>query len=133
MNKLKNFEIEAIRKRSVEKANRAVKNFVEENSNILKDTIDKLCDALSKKDAANAGRLSYQISTIAPLFYRHDLTNMADFLCKILGNKSFKDVDEVFALFKSNFTELGAVKTVEPEMEQRILMKTRETLAKLST
>lgn len=133
MSKLKDFELDEFRKRSVSRANKAVKNFVGENTSILKENLEKLCVALDNKENAIAGQLSYQLSTMAPLYHRSDITNMAEFLCKVLQNKNFIGVDEVYKLFKDNFAELASVTTVQPEIEQKILIRTRETLAKLSS
>lgn len=125
--------MDEFRKRSVSRANKAVKNFVGENASILKENIEKLCIALENKDNAIAGQLSYQLSTMAPLYHRSDITNMAEFLCKVLQNKNFVGVDEVYKLFRDNFTELASLTAVLPELEQKILIRTRETLAKLSS
>lgn len=131
MNKLNDLELAEFKRQSILRANREVEGFVGHNTVLLKETVDELCIALNKKDNAVAGKLSYRVSTMAPLYDRSDVTNMADFLCKVLKNDDFSGVYEVYKLFSDNFTELMTVKMVEPEMEQRILIKTRETLAKL--
>lgn len=131
MNKLKDLELAEFKRRSILRAGRELEGFVGHNAILLKESIDELCSALNKKDNAVAGKLSYRISTMAPLYGRSDVTNMANFLCKVLQNEDFIGVYEVYKLFSDNFTELMTVKVVQPEMEQRILVKTRETLAKL--
>lgn len=131
MNKLKDLELAEFKRRSILRAGRELEGFVGHNAILLKESIDELCIALNKKDNAVAGKLSYRISTMAPLYDRSDVTNMANFLCKVLLNEDFIGVYEVYKLFSDNFTELMTVKVVQPEMEQRILVKTRETLAKL--
>lgn len=130
MNKLEESELAEFKRKSVLRANREIENFVGHNAVLLKESIDELCIALNQKDYAVAGKLSYRVSTMAPLYDRSDVTNMAIFLCKVLQSENFIGVYEVYKLFSDNFAELMTVKVVQPEMEQRILIKTRETLAK---
>lgn len=131
MNKLEELELAEFKRRSILRANREIEGFVGHNAVLLKESIDELCIALNKNDNAEAGKLSYRVSTMAPLFDRSDVANMANFLCKVLQNEDFIGVYEVYKLFSDNFTELMTAKMVQPEMEQRILIKTRENLAKL--
>ena len=131
MNKLNDLELAEFKRLSILRANREIEGFVGHNAVLLEQSVAELCRALNQKDNAVAGKLSYRISTMAPLFNRSDVTNMANFLCKVLQNKDFVGVYEVYKLFSENFTELMSVKMVQPEMEQKILIKTRESLAKL--
>lgn len=131
MNKLKDLELAEFKRLSILRANRELEGFVGHNAVLLEQSIDELCSALNKKDKAVAGKLAYRVSTMAPLYERSDVTNMANFLCKVLQNEDFHGIYEVYKLFRENFTELMTAKMVQPEMEQRILIKTRKTLAKL--
>lgn len=132
MKKINDPNLADYKRRALSRADRDVKNFVGNNLTQLKESVAELCTALNKKDTVLAGKLSYHVSTIAPLYGRSDITNMANFLCKVLKNKDFIDVYDVYKLFSDNFAELMTVVEVQSEMEQGILIKTRETLAKLS-
>ena len=123
-------ELQQFKSRSITRAAQELNSYVSKNKDALKFIVIKLSNALDKKEAAVAGKLSYQLLTTAPLYGRSDIANMADFLCKILKNDDFNNVDEMFDLFNENFKELNALSAVNSEIEQKILTKTRNALVR---
>ena len=122
-----------LKKQAISRANKDVKQYVDENIDVLADVLNKLCDALDNRQSVVAGKLAYQLSTMALLYDRPDYENMADFLCKVLQNKDFTDVDGICDLFSSNFKYLSFSTSYKPDLEQKILIRTRESLAKFRT
>ncbi len=123
--------MKAQKKSAVIQASRDVDGFVSSNKDIFKETIKSLCAALNDKEIEQIGKLSYQLCNMAPLFSRHDMANMADFLFKILKDPGLSNKDAVYELFYDSFLKLNSVDKVDEVMEQKILIKTRNTLAEL--
>ena len=123
--------IDAFKKYAVMQANKEVNDFVANNSDLLNESVELLCVALKAKEKVIAGKLSYQLSTTAPLFGRSDIANMTDFLTKILKNPDFTDFDAIYELFRGNFMALSALDVPDSELDQKILVKTRNFLAQL--
>jgi len=126
--KVKPQELAKYRQKCIKTATENVSEFVKENAAVLDAAMDVVLSALQDKDRVAAKGTSYSLAACAASFDRPDITDVADFLYKILTNSKFDDRDDLLDVFFQALKALKSREKFDQKFEQNVLTKIRQRL-----
>jgi hypothetical protein len=125
---LKPKELAQFRSKCIKTATENVTEFIKENHAVLAAAIEMVLSALQEKDRVLAKTTSYNLAACAASFDRPDITDVADFLYKILDSAKYDDRDDLLGVFYHAIKALKSQAKYSKEFQQDILTKLRQSL-----